>query len=110
MESSFAGDQQIPDTVRQIRSSRPMPGRYYLEKWYRNDEQKNFLPVCETKLVTPELVRFSSPFPAVQSDRAFVYVESLGLMRGVISRAMGPTSEMDIEMSVNERARLASRI
>lgn len=103
-------DEEIPDAVRQIRSSRTMSGRYYLEKWYRIEDQKNFLPVCETKLVTPELVRFSSPFPAAQDDRAFVYVESLGLMRGTISRAMGPTSEMDIEMSPNERARLATRI
>ncbi len=87
-----------------------MAGRYYLEKWFRIEEQKNFLPICETKLVTPELVRFSTPFPAALDDRAFVYVESLGLMRGVISRAMGPTSEMDIHMTINERSRLASRI
>jgi hypothetical protein len=103
-------DQPVPDALRQIRSSRPMSGRYYLEKWYRIEEQQNFLPPCETKLVTPELIRFSTPFPAVLDDRAFVYVESLGLMRGTISRAMGPTSEMDIEMSLNERSRLASRI
>lgn len=99
-----------PSELRNIRSSRPMAGRYYLEKWYRIEEQKNFLPVCETKLVTPELVRFSTPFPALLDDRAFVYVESLGLMRGSISRAMGPTSEMDIEMTLNERMKLASRI
>lgn len=105
-----ADDNAVPEAVRQIRSSRPMAGRYYLEKWYRIEEQKNFLPLCETKLVTPELVRFSTPFPAQLDDRAFVYVESLGLMRGVISRAMGPTSEMDIDMSPNDRSRLASRI
>jgi hypothetical protein len=109
MGSSFAAE-EIPDAVRQIRSSRTMAGRYYLEKWFRNEEQKNFLPVCETKLVTPQLIRFSTPFPAVLDDRAFVYVESLGLMRGVISRAMGPTSEMDIQMTLNERSKLASRI
>jgi len=103
-------DEPVPDAIRQIRTSRPMSGRYYLEKWYRIEEQQNFLPPCETKLVTPELVRFSTPFPAVLDDRAFVYVESLGLMRGTISRAMGPTSEMDIEMTLNERSRLASRI
>jgi hypothetical protein len=87
-----------------------MQGRYYLEKWYRIEEQKNFLPPTETKLVTPELVRFATPFPAVLDDRAFVYVESLGLIRGVISRAMGPTSEMDVEMTLNERSKLAARI
>ena len=110
MGSSLAAEQEIPDAVRQIRSSRNMQGRYYLEKWYRIEDQKNFLPPTETKLVTPELVRFSTPFPAVLDDRAFVYVESLGLMRGVISRAMGPTSEMDIEMTLNERSKLAARI
>lgn len=110
MGSSLAAEQDIPDAVRQIRSSRNMQGRYYLEKWFRIEEQKNFLPPTETKLVTPELVRFATPFPAVLSDRAFVYVESLGLIRGVISRAMGPTSEMDIEMTLNERSKLASRI
>lgn len=87
-----------------------MQGRYYLEKWFRIEEQKNFLPPTETKLVTPELIRFSTPFPAMLDDRAFVHIESLGLIRGVISRAMGPTSEMDIEMSVNERSKLAGRI
>ena len=110
MGVSLAAEQDIPDAVRQIRSSRNMQGRYYLEKWYRIEEQKNFLPPTETKLVTPELVRFATPFPAVLSDRAFVYVESLGLIRGVISRAMGPTSEMDIEMTPNERSKLAARI
>ena len=110
MGSSLAAEQDIPDAVRQIRSSRNMQGRYYLEKWFRIEEQKNFLPPTETKLVTPELVRFATPFPAVLSDRAFVYVESLGLIRGVISRAMGPTSEMDIEMTLNERSKLAARI
>ena len=110
MGSSLAADQEIPDALKQIRSSRTMAGRYYLEKWFRIEEKKNFLPPCETKLVTPELVRFSTPFPATLDDRAFVYVDSLGLMRGVISRAMGPTSEMDIHMTINERARLASRI
>jgi hypothetical protein len=110
MKQFPASDQPVPDLIRQIRTSRPMSGRYYLEKWYRIEEQQNFLPPCETKLVTPELIRFSTPFPAVLDDRAFVYVESLGLMRGIICRAMGPTSEMDIEMSLNERSRLASRI
>lgn len=110
MGSSLTAGQEIPDAVRQIRSSRNMQGRYYLEKWYRIEEQKNFLPTTETKLVTPELVRFATPFPAVLDDRAFVYVESLGLMRGVISRAMGPTSEMEIVMTVNERSKLATRI
>jgi hypothetical protein len=110
MGPSQTANQEVPDAVRQIRSSRLMPGRYYLEKWYRIEAQQNFLPICETKLVTPEFVRFSTPFPAVLNDRAFVFVESLGLLRGVISRAMGPTSEMDIEMSLNERSRLASRI
>lgn len=108
--ASTADQDTVPEAVRQIRSSRPMAGRYYLEKWFRVEEQKNFLPPCETKLVTAELVRFSTPFPAMLNDRAFVYVESLGLLRGVISRAMGPTSEMDIEMSANDRSRLASRI
>lgn len=110
MGSSLTAAQEIPDAVRQIRSSRNMQGRYYLEKWYRIEEQKNFLPLTETKLVTPELVRFSTPFPAMLDDRAFVFVGSLGLMRGTISRAMGPTSEMDIEMTLNERSKLASRI
>ena len=110
MSSSLPDDQEIPEAIKQIRSSRIMAGRYYLEKWFRIEEQKNFLPPCETKLVTPELVRFTTPFPAVLNDRAFVYVESLGLMRGVISRAMGPTSEMDIQMTANERSKLASRI
>jgi hypothetical protein len=110
MGSSIIADQQLPDAVRQIRSSRTMPGRYYLEKWYRIEEQKNFLPLCETKLVTPEFIRFSTPFPAVLDDRAFVYVAGLGLMRGAISRAMGPTSEMEIAMTLNERLRLGSRI
>jgi hypothetical protein len=110
MGLSASAQQEVPDAVKQIRSSRTMSGRYYLEKWFRIEEQKNFLPPCETKLVTPELVRFSTPFPAMLDDRAFVYVESLGLMRGTISRAMGPTSEMDIEMTANERSRLGSRI
>jgi hypothetical protein len=110
MKQASTASQPVPDAIRQIRTSRLMSGRYYLEKWYRIEEQQNFLPPCETKLVTPELIRFSTPFPAVLDDRAFVYVESLGLMRGIISRAMGPTSEMDIEMSLNERSRLASRI
>jgi hypothetical protein len=108
--SLTAGQELLPDAVRNIRSSRTMQGRYYLEKWYRIEEQKNFLPVTETKLVTPQLVRFSTPFPAVLDDRAFVFVESLGLMRGTISRAMGPTSEMDIDMTLNERSKLAARI
>jgi hypothetical protein len=103
-------DHDIPDALRQIRSSRNMAGRYYLEKWYRSEEHRSFLPNCETKLVTPEFVRFSTPFPALLDDRAFVYVEGLGLMRGIISRAMGPTSEMEIAISNNERAKLASRI
>jgi hypothetical protein len=111
MGSSLAAAQELlPDAVRNIRSSRTMQGRYYLEKWYRIEEQKNFLPVTETKLVTPQLVRFSTPFPATLDDRAFVYVESLGLMRGTISRAMGPTSELDIDMTLNERSKLAARI
>jgi hypothetical protein len=110
MGSSLTANRELPEAVRQIRSSRNMQGRYYLEKWYRIEEQKNFLPPTETKLVTPELVRFATPFPAVLDDRAFVYVESLGLIRGVISRAMGPTSEMDIEMTPNERSKLAARI
>ncbi len=89
--------------------SRPS-GRYYLEKWFRNEKQRNFLPTCVTKAISSDQIAVIGSYPAVLNDRAFVYLDGLGLLRGNISRAMGSTIVMDIDMSRNDRARFSSKM
>lgn len=93
-----------------IRYTGNLPGRFYLEKWHWAADRGHFMPQCAATLVTPERVVITCATPGEVGARAFVYLEDLGLIRGVVTRVIGARIHLDIETDANTRNRIAASI
>lgn len=84
-------------------------GRFYLERWYETDRH-SYLPNCSTRSISPEQVVFIAQEQVNIEDRAFIYLPRVGLVRGKVSRTIGPVIYMDITATDDERNRFSTAI
>ncbi|AEQ53002.1 PilZ domain-containing protein [Pelagibacterium halotolerans] len=86
-----------------------MPGRYRLEKW---DGAERKIPyfACRVQRISPVTMFLSAPIGGNVNDWVTAHFEEFGVLRGQITRPLGFGFAMSLEMSQEERERLASHV
>ena len=110
MTGSAAALQTFTDGPDRILHSGAVAGRFYAEKWFNSPDKHAYLPHATTRSLTPEQVVFICQEDVERGDRAFIYLNGIGLIRGVASRTIGAVIYMDVIADENEKAKLSTNI
>ena len=86
-----------------------MPGRYHLEKWPSTNSKTSYF-ACRVQRISPMTMSLAAPIGGEVGDWVTAHFDEFGVLRGQITRPMGFGFTMSLDMTEEERERLASHV
>ncbi|GHA37121.1 hypothetical protein GCM10007989_36600 [Devosia pacifica] len=95
----------INDRVSHLASAQ---GRYLIKKPGQGSRSRAF--ACRLKRISPISLTFSGPMPAQVGETVTTYFTEFGMLPGHVRRNLGYSLVVDLDLSAEERKRLAAKV
>lgn len=106
---NLAAPMSRPRMDDRLRLMTNMPGRYHLEKWTSANGKTPYF-ACRVQRISPVTMSMAAPIGGAVGDWVTAHFDEFGVLRGQITRPMGFGFTMSLDMTDEERERLASHV